>query len=266
MGTIGLGTLVYLTGIAFIKRTIANAACHASIGSLVSYTYSNRIKTAGILIDTSHPLIVPAVKAQLFWGLYERAEARFIRKYLRKDLNVIELGSSLGVISCLIRRILPKTRRLICVEAHPELIGVIQLNLRNNFLADNVLVINKAVYYDGAVDPKVWLSTGPNTLSGKVQTVTERSGLLVEKIKLSEIVEKNAIGEYTLVSDIEGAEAGIILQSQSELANCRQMIIEFHTTDFKGQRIRDDELRDLLLSRHGFSLRDQHGPICVLER
>ena len=251
---------------ARIKRNIANAACHSTIGSLLSYAFANRIRSNGIVIDTSHPLIVPGVKAQLFWGLYERSEVRFVRQYLRTDLDVIELGSSLGLISCLIRSMLPASHRLICVEAHPQLIEVIESNLRNNSLANNVSVLNKAIYYEPVNRLDVSVSSASDTLGSQVVTPEKGNHLRVKTTRLSRIIEENSIGEFCLVSDIEGGEAGLILEEPGALRNCRQIIIELHDTFFKGQAIRVEELKDTLVARHGFRLRDQHGPVCVFEQ
>jgi FkbM family methyltransferase len=255
-----------MLGTTQLKRKLADAACHATIGSLLSYTFSNRIRSRGIVVDTSHPLIVPVVKAQLFWGFYERSEIRFVRQYLRTDMDVVELGSSLGLVSCLIRKLLPLSCRLICVEAHPQLIDVIEANLRNNSLTDNVSVLSSAIHYGETDQLEVSFSSAADTLGGQVAPLHAEGSVRVKTTTLSRIIAENSLKEFCLVSDIEGAEAGLILEDAAALKNCRQIIIELHDTIFKGRALGITELRDTLVAVHGFKLRDQHGPVCVFEK
>lgn len=61
-------------------------------------------------------LDVPARnKAQLFSGIYESAEYRFVRDFISPMLPVIELGSSLGAIASVIARQLERAQSLIRV-------------------------------------------------------------------------------------------------------------------------------------------------------
>src|ERR1700730_12780210 len=82
-----------------VKRVIARIICHPLIGRIISLVFRDRIPSRGSLIHTKDKAVVPSVKAALFWGLYESAEVRFVKEFLRSDLDVIELGSSLGVVT-----------------------------------------------------------------------------------------------------------------------------------------------------------------------
>src|SRR2546423_14009346 len=105
-----------------LKVSMARALCHPIVGRVLGATLRNRIHAGGFGVDTSDPAIAPRVKASLFWGFYESAEIRFVRQYLRRDCDAVELGSSLGVVSCNVRRRLMPRRRLVCVEANPRLL------------------------------------------------------------------------------------------------------------------------------------------------
>lgn len=50
------------------------------------------------------------IAAQLFWTFYERIEMDQIDAYLLPDLDVVELGSSLGVGTVLVARRLARGR------------------------------------------------------------------------------------------------------------------------------------------------------------
>lgn len=248
-----------------IRRKVADTACHSIVGRLLSFMFADRIPARGIVVDTSDPLIVPSTKAQLFWGFYERAERRFIRRYLRKDRDVIELGASLGVASCFIRGVLPRSRKLVCVEAYPALVDVIRRNLETNSLLHNVTVRHEAIDYDASGRTEVSMATGRDSLGGCVGEDgdgTQRA----KTTTLSRIIEESGVEAFTLVSDIEGAEAGILLHDAEALRRCDQIIIELHHTVFEGRKFEVEDLKQILIGEHGFTLRDQHGPVCVLER
>ena len=107
----------------------------------------DRITSAGCDVDTSHAAISPSIKASLFWGLYESAEIRLVQRYLRPDLDVVELGSSLGVVACHIRRILSPDRRLVCVEADSSLLPILTSTLQRNACAGNLTIVAGAIDY-----------------------------------------------------------------------------------------------------------------------
>ena len=81
----------------YAKPLLAKFMCSSAIGALIASFLRNRIRNRGIVIDTSPSAFTSVVKAQLAFGIYESAEIRFIRKYLKGYSRVLELGASLGV-------------------------------------------------------------------------------------------------------------------------------------------------------------------------
>jgi FkbM family methyltransferase len=245
------------------KVALAQALCHPVMGRLLAVCFHDRIRSAGLQFDTSSPRVAASSKAALFWRLYESAEIRYVERWLSPDLDVIELGSSIGVVSSHIRRRLNPERQLICVEADRELSELISVNLRLNGLNHNVIVLNRAVHYDGD-GPTVLFSTGHSNIAGRVV----RSGPEVTRITvatLSELLRRYAINTYALVADIEGSEAGILLCDPNALRNCQQVIIELHDTAIRGVPMSVDALCARFIEL-GFLLRARYGPVCVFGR
>jgi len=83
-----------------LKIAVAKFVTARLIGELVAVAYRNKIPFRGLRFSTADPQIHPRVKASLFWGLYESAEIRFVNAYLPRSIDVVELGSSIGVVSC----------------------------------------------------------------------------------------------------------------------------------------------------------------------
>src|ERR1700722_14889072 len=91
----------------------------------------------------------PAIsrKNRFLFNHYETSERDAIRKYLNPKLPVIELGSAIGVISCLVNRRLVSPERHVAIEANPALIPVLQENRELNGCGFTVL--HRAISYDG---------------------------------------------------------------------------------------------------------------------
>jgi FkbM family methyltransferase len=232
-------------------------------GRVISRLFNDRIPTHGCTIDMSCPLISPDTKAQLFWGSYERTEIRFALRYLQNDLDVIDLGSSIGMIGSLLARRLRPACRMICVEAHPGLVPVVAANVSRNAPAARFTVLNRAVDYAtnsgfSQLMPSVW------SHSGKIGD--GEGGIRVKSTTLSEILREQGINEYLLVADIEGAEAGLLLEDTHALLGCRQMVIELHNTSFRGKWITSEEMARVLAERHGFNLLDNYGAVYAFAR
>jgi FkbM family methyltransferase len=257
-----------MNGISTVKTAVASVLCQPLVGRVVARVLHDRITTAGCDIDTSHAAISPAIKASLFWGLYESAEIRFVRRYLRPDLDVVELGSSLGVVSCHIRRILAPERRLICVEADSSLLPVLTSTLKRNACDANLTIVTGAIDYAAAGDQNTLFLPGSTSIAGRLAHARDAGARVrVRSLTLSGVLRRGGIdGPYALVCDIEGAEAGMVIHETAALARCRQLLIELHPATIDDAPVEPDDLLDRLVRLHGFRLRDRRGPVCVLER
>ncbi len=240
------------------KVQLARQLCRPFVGRLVGSLAKDLIPSRGTIIDTSSPYVLPEVKARLFWRLYESSEIRFIQRYLPANLDVIELGSSLGAVSAQIARRLAPGRRLICVEANPGLRGLASRNVHLNVPQAVVNALEAAIAYGTET---VRFEIGRTSTDSRVGS----AGVEVPAIRLGQVLEHTGIGEYALVSDIEGAEAGIIVNDAAALGRCRFIVAELHATVNDGTVLSVDELLARLLSL-GFILVARHGPVIVARR
>lgn len=112
--------------------------------ALCSSLIPQPINSGGFRIQTGDDRVVPLEKVHLRLGRYERYERMLVREHFRDDLNTIDLGASLGVISCEILRRL-KTGKLISVEADPELCEIARRNIETNHPGRDAEVVNAAV-------------------------------------------------------------------------------------------------------------------------
>jgi FkbM family methyltransferase len=245
------------------RRRIADLITVPTCGRIISRLFDDRIPTHGCTLDTSSPLISPDTKAQLFWGLYERTEIRFALRYLRNDLDVVELGSSIGMIGSLLARRLCPPCRMVCVEAHPGLARVVARNISRNAPTARLTVLNRAIDY-AAKSGFSYLKPSAWSHSGKV--VRGETGIRIRNTTLTEILREQEIGEYILVADIEGAEAGLLLEDGDALAKCRQLVIELHNASFRDNWITSEQMARLLAEEHGFTLLENYGAVYAFAR
>jgi FkbM family methyltransferase len=249
------------------KRNLFRLFYRAALGRVIARIYHDEIPHRGCVIETRSPLVVPRIKAKLFLNGYEPIEIDFAKKYLQPDRDVIDLGSSLGVVAAHSGQKLKAGRRLICVEANPHLADLIRANVRRNAPHVQFEIISGAVDYPPDRREYVELALGfDNLLAHIVEDEVVPQGIFVPTISLSEIIRRCAIEDYALVSDIEGSEAGLLEMDAAALTRCRQMIIELHHTVRQERIIRAEELAAQLRETHGFRQIERRGLVYVFEK
>jgi FkbM family methyltransferase len=249
------------------KRNIFRIFYRAAIGQIIARACHDEIPNMGCVIETHSSLVVPRIKAKLFLRGYEPVEINFVKRYLHPDRDVIDLGSSLGVVASHIGRKLNAGRRVICVEANPQLLDIIRANVNRNAPHVQVEIVSGAVDYPADRREFVELALGfDNLVAHIVEDDAVPQGIIVPVISLSEIIRRYAVDDYTLVSDIEGSEAGLLEMDEAALTRCRQLIIELHHTVRHERIVRAEELAAELRDKHGFRQIDRRGMVYVFEK
>jgi FkbM family methyltransferase len=252
------------------KTMLAAVLCHPITGRLIATLTKDRVPSGSLRIRTDGPTILPRTKAQIFWGIYESAEIRMIHAHLRPDLDVLEIGASIGVVSCHAASRLSQGSRMLCVEANPDLIPVIHGNLEANHPGREIAVLNRAVDYENAPGTtRMMLSE--ETVGSRLNRFAGQSTNTAREVDVpastvASLAAEGGLRDYALISDIEGAEAGFIFAEPKELEGCRQIVIELHDTQHQGQSLRWQDLLEALRERHRFRVVDSHGPVHVLAR
>lgn len=261
-----------------VKGWLIRAICHPCIARLIHRWYGDHIPSRGFVIDPGGDHVSWHAVPRLFWGLYEKAEINFVRQYLRTDLDVVEVGASLGVVSLHIAQRQHPSKRLVCVEANPNMIPVIRRNMTNNAKKERFDVLNLAVssgedetvLFEIASDPlesriaDVRLaSTGNGT---KVQNgLASKPSQAVPAKSLSAILREQAIDEYALVCDIEGAEVAIVRDDPGSLKKCQQIVIEMHPQSYAAWNC-DLAWLNRRLGELGFTRQAARGPVAYWSR
>src|SRR5580698_4591709 len=83
---------------------------------------------------------------ELFTNKYEAAERQAVARYLRRDIPVVELGGSMGVVACVTNRLLKDPAAHVVVEANPLVIPQLELNRALNRCQFEI--VNRAIAYE----------------------------------------------------------------------------------------------------------------------
>lgn len=245
------------------RGILARIILHPRVNATIILIFGGRLPSHGYLFDVNNPYVLPYNAARLFWRLYEKDEIDLLRMYLRRDLDVIEFGSGIGITSVIIASTNDKNHRFVCVETNPFLLETLKTNLRLNAPEKEVIVLNRAVHYGG--ENEIAFQVTNDHFDNKIGNNKGGEIAHVKTLTLAETIKSQGVGEFVLVSDIEGSEAGMLIEDVEALANCRQMVIELHPTIHKGQAYSVVMLREMIKS-YDFRLVDQRHNVHVFTR
>ncbi|HET9428655.1 MAG TPA: FkbM family methyltransferase [Allosphingosinicella sp.] len=232
------------------------------VGKAVGKVFGDRIPHRGLTVDVSNRHVTDRTKARLLFRAYESAEYRFMQRYLPADVDVIELGGSLGVMSCLIRRRLAPDRRLVVVEADPSIVELLRRNLAINDCVEGTVVENVAIAPDGVNHVRFMVGQASNAGRVAVKADAERQLINVAATSLSQLLKRNGTDRFSLVSDIEGAEWDLWRNEPEVLRRASWIVMETHDHPDFGT---SDELIASLAADGSFELVDRYGPVIALK-
>jgi FkbM family methyltransferase len=148
-------------------------------------------------------------------------ERYLARKFIRPEDSVLELGACLGIVSCVVNKLLRDQTRHIAVEANPFCLPALHRNRDLNqcgFLIENCAVSNQ---YD------VTFFLDPDSITGSTTELSSAFPVRVPGKSLQELFSR--YGPFSvLIMDIEGGERKILESSMDTLKQFRLIIVELH--------------------------------------
>jgi FkbM family methyltransferase len=167
-------------------------------------------------------------KLFLLTNRYELPERRSVARHLRRDLPVIELGGSLGVVACITNKLLEDPTAHVVVEANPLAIAQLKLSKESNHCGFEI--VNRAIAYgvdtvtfSPAIDlAGTAIDAYDTQLEGTEKPVT------VEATQLGKLVAGRGFSGFSLVCDIEGKEYDLVCHEIDVLKSADAIIMETH--------------------------------------
>lgn len=214
------------------------------VGTVVGWIFRHRC------FDRLGPVALPAgskpdIAGAIVFGVYEYPERVLIERWLPRDLDCIELGTSIGVVSRVILRKLEVSRKLFAVEASVGLLDLAKINVAAAGFSSRFKSLHSAVHYHG---DHVIFEEHEEHIRGRVATQEKTDGIAIPCTTLSRVIKTNFLGTYSLVMDIEGSEFDVITKDSESFTNCQAIIAEVHgDTESKNGLVKNIE-------RMGFKL------------
>lgn len=199
----------------------------------------------------------PDVASAIFFRVYERPERLMVRRWLPQQVDCIELGASLGVVSREILQTIESNQTYVGVEASPELAPFARKNIEALKKQTHAIVVNKAISYSST---GLRFETGGDHLGGRVVSSGDSSDNLIATTTLQDVLSSNKIQSFSLVMDIEGMEYELLDKESESLAGCVCIIAELHGSDQKKAWFQQE------LKSVGFSLVDSKHNVVVFVR
>lgn len=242
-----------------LKYFLGKLLLNKCTGSIIKLLY-NDIKRHGLKINLGHKALMPNIVAHLYFGSYESAEIRFIKKYLSAiDLPIIELGSSLGIVGSIAAKL--SRSRVVGVEANKNLVEFSSY-LIETYNIQNYQILNYALSLS---DDMVPFSFGQDNTLGKIGDIDSNDTPKVPGIRFNQIIKQTGIvGEYVLISDIEGAEI-FFIYFQADLSSCNLIIIELHEFVYQEKTYAIPDMVAEIYHK-GFKTIAQYGNCFVFEK
>ena len=208
--------------------------------------------------------ISPGIRYILAKGRpYEVDEIKLVASILKKGINVIELGGSIGLLSRVIRNKIGPTATHLIIEADPTLIDTCRQNSEIGSEKGKTKVLHAALAY---VDtPTLAFKKGKTAHTGKIATSSEKGNIHVPAIELKELIQKMPKSkELILVSDIEGAEYEMFEKESREVfSNFSYAIIEIHPKTFQSLNKSEAGFKNIIAEK-GFSIIQREENVLLL--
>ena len=236
-----------------VKKIIIMMLINKFTGRLIKFL---KIRFTIIGGKYNYNLVSDLEAAKIFFGLWESAEIRYSKKYAKSHV-VIELGSSIGVTLALLSNI-KKNTKFICLEASNINFKKLQ-KLRSKLSNRNkYILVNKAISYKADTIAFEHIST----TGSSIDKTPAYSSEIISTITLNQLILDHCEKErFTLITDIEGAEADIFFMDKESLINCNEIIAELEDTEVHSQEDQINQLESL-----GFKLIERYGKVVVMVR
>lgn len=239
-----------------IKLVVAKILVNDFTGKLIAILFSNKIPFHNLKIEISNKVIRKRIAASLYFKTYESAEVRFISKYLKDyDGTIVELGSSIGVVSSTLAKANPNAR-LFSFEADKRFIPIIE----NNFKINN---ITNATCYNEIIGASGYeFVPGEDNTMGKISKTDVASNNMSSLLQL---ITKYNFTKFVLVSDIEGAEYFVLNEDDVIFNTIPLLIIELHPIIIENKLISVEDLK-ARIEFLGYQILEQYGSNIVAKR
>jgi FkbM family methyltransferase len=215
------------------------------IGGMIFDCFVRRFRVDGCEFEIPRDSTRVAERAGFLKSDYEGEERELVRKFIRPDDYVLEIGACLGIVSCITNKLLRDNARHVVVEGNPFCIPAIHRNREINhcgFLVENCALSSQrdVTFY---LHPDYILGgTTQCVMGGGIPSRGNRS-VRVPGRTLAELGVR--YGPFSaLVMDVEGSELDALEPAEEILKQYRVVVIELHEWAIGAEKV--ERCREIL--------------------
>lgn len=218
----------------------------------------NKVQLDGCTFLLDHFAIPTREKSAFFWNTYEQDMRVPLKKYIHRDAPVVELGASIGVVSCITNRMLTDPSQHVVVEANPDIVPILEKHKAVNNCGFTIQ--HGAIAYGS---PTIRFFQHGKFLASSVHVESDRF-VEVSTLSLKNILEQTGFTHINLLVDIECAEIELVRHEIDVIAQHVDMLfLETHPGDTSPEDIQ--KMRDAL-EAHGFVEIEYRDAVLVYEK
>ena len=199
-----------------ISRTIRKTS-----GGLFFTLFKKTFKVEGLEFFIPFKLTDLQFRSRFLSDSYEAEERKYLKEYLPEDATVLELGSCLGIVSCLTNRLLKNKSNHVVMEANPLLIDSIRKNRDHN----NCLFDIESGMISHSKENEFYIHD--LIVGGSSKRKTGRK-IIVNGMTIQDLEDKYNLKFDTLVMDIEGGELDLLENHPAFFHNFKMIFMEVH--------------------------------------
>jgi FkbM family methyltransferase len=218
----------------------------------------------GLVLDLRDSHISDLERAVIILGRAERSEMDLARRLLSTAtaVDVVELGTSVGVVGARVVRHLARGQRYVGLEMQAWAVPIGERTVRRHAPAG----VSVDVLWGAVCSTRRTVGT---YAPGPIASAGAMSGDEVPTLRLGDVLDRGRItGDYLLVMDIEGSESDVFTNDTAALARCQGIVVELHDagpTETNPWGCSAKHALDMAV-RLGFRACGSIGPVYYLER
>jgi FkbM family methyltransferase len=212
------------------------------------------LRLHGVLVGTSKESVPHSVRNALFKEVYEAHECELVKRAVRPQDRVLEIGAGIGLVSLLATRMAGEGQVLSC-EANPALKPAILANYALNGWTPKLKMA--AVTSDSGM---VTFHQNENLLSSsRIDRKLAGREITVPSVGINELIADHR--PKVIIMDVEGSETELL--AKADLSGVSSIIVEMHPHIVGAAEI--DRLLEKLQSA-GFKVNDQKHKTYLMQR
>ena len=192
--------------------------------------WPKQIDINGVKIAVRGSLLDPQIRRNLMKGRYEAAERELAAAFIQPGDQILELGASVGIVTCFLARSAGRGGKVVSVEPNVLLKPYFERQLEINGIQAELIHALCCPLWKQSIPEDLASQTylaSYSSLSGRIARSGEQ-GISVRWITAEEVCRETRLEPTAVVADIEGTEVVWTEYSPNFPESLHTIILEVH--------------------------------------